>query len=188
MQTCCVCGDPVFKKGFCRMHYDRQRRGADMAAPRQHHFPKGTSAYDKVIALSVRDRDCLVFVGARDPNGYGHIGIPGTDRSMLAHRAVAEHSFGPIAGKIIYHTCDNPPCVNIDHLRVGTHSDNMRDAMSKGRMRGLFQPRLSDADVAAIRADPRRQVVIAAEYSISPSHVSKIKSGHVRRLTPVRPS
>ena len=183
-KTCSVCADPVYAKGFCKLHYDRQYRGTALDAPYQDHFRKWASACEKVLARSVWEGDCLVYTGARDSFGYGRVGIPGTDRSMLAHRAAAEHVHGKeaIKGKVICHTCDNPPCVNISHLRIGTMADDIHDMMAKGRGRGQFKPRISDEDVAAIRADTRRHVDIAAEYGINQSTVSRIKSGKRRKV------
>lgn len=177
----CSEGDgPVLCKGLCKFHYDRKRRGIPFDAPRKRQSPKGIPTYDRVIALSVWEGDCFVFTGARDPNGYGRIGLTGIQKTVLAHRVVAAHHLGE-SDRHVLHSCDNPPCVRIEHLRYGTDAENVRDAMERGRTRGLFKARLSDADVAAIRADVRKQVIIAADYGIDPSHVSKIKSGAARR-------
>lgn len=65
--------------------------------------------------------------------GYGVLGIL-ADRVMLAHRFVWEQLRGPIPnGLCVLHRCDNPPCINVDHLFLGTDADNCADKISKGR-------------------------------------------------------
>lgn len=82
--------------------------------------------------------ECIEYEGARTTKGYGQYTLPvGRGKYiMLAHRVAYELAHGPIpAGLQVMHTCDNPPCVNPEHLRVGTGSDNMRDCVEKGRHR-----------------------------------------------------
>ena len=74
--------------------------------------------------------DCWLWEGCIDRRGYGRIG------RERAHRRMWQSCHGPIpAGMFVCHTCDNPPCVRPDHLFLGTHTDNMRDMVSKGRGR-----------------------------------------------------
>jgi len=65
--------------------------------------------------------------------GYGHIGF--NQSQVLAHRLAYTAWVGPIPeGEIVRHfVCDNPPCINPDHLRAGTVADNNRDRDLKGR-------------------------------------------------------
>ena len=77
----------------------------------------------------------------------------------LAHRVAYEQAHGAIpAGLVVMHSCDNPPCCNPFHLLVGSHADNMKDKVARGRSRwfdsSAQSPRakLTESDVRAIRA------------------------------------
>lgn len=77
--------------------------------------------------------DCWVWVGAMRPNGYGIFRVG--KKLISAHRFSFESANGPIPnGKYICHSCDNRRCVNPSHLWAGSQSDNMKDALKKGRL------------------------------------------------------
>jgi hypothetical protein len=79
--------------------------------------------------------DCWHWTGARNTFGYGRMTHKG--RLEVAHRLSWESFRGPIpAGLSVLHRCDNPSCINPDHLWLGTYSDNLRDAWAKGRHKG----------------------------------------------------
>jgi hypothetical protein len=75
---------------------------------------------------------CWVWTAARCSDGYGNFYFGG--RVVPAHRAALALFRGVDAGdRLVCHRCDNPRCVNPDHLFVGTHQDNADDKMRKGR-------------------------------------------------------
>ncbi len=93
---------------------------------------------------------CEEWEGTRLSNGYGQVTVDGggqgwrsdrkgsrRGRRMLAHRWTWEQAHGPIPpGLEVMHSCDNPSCVNLDHLSLGTHAANMADMAAKGRAHG----------------------------------------------------
>jgi len=75
---------------------------------------------------------CWLWVGSLARNGYGS--FVHSHKVHLAHRVSFALSGRPLdAGALVLHSCDNPLCVNPDHLRAGTHGDNMRDAANRKR-------------------------------------------------------
>lgn len=103
----------------------------------------------------VSDSGCWEWTASLAGKGYGQIKIPGKRAQLYAHRLSYLLHHGPIeVGKEVLHKCDNPKCVNPDHLRVGTCAENQYDMMLKGR--SLFGERnaqaiITEADVRAIR-------------------------------------
>ncbi len=112
---------------------------------------------------------CWIWTGTKGPKKYGIFSACG--KNHVASRISYEMYKTTIPkGNVIMHMCDNPSCVNPDHLQSGTHSDNANDKVSKNRHAyGEFSPsaKLNDEKVRAIRADPRHYTVIALDYDVA---------------------
>ena len=77
---------------------------------------------------------CWNWTAGRFHSGYGYFGVAEW-KEKRAHRVSYRLHHGEIPeGKVICHTCDNPGCVNPEHLWLGTQKENMQDAKQKGRV------------------------------------------------------
>lgn len=80
-----------------------------------------------------RDTKCWEWQGAKTRTGYGRMKVKG--QAWMAHRYMYTLSKGEIPeGLVVMHKCDNPCCINPEHLTVGTQKDNMEDCKRKGRL------------------------------------------------------
>lgn len=92
-----------------------------------------TESVKKFYEKTRRSGSCVIWVGCINKSGYGRVRRSGF--TYDAHRFSWIINNGPIPkGLFVCHKCDNPPCVNIDHLFLGTNKDNMIDCASKGRL------------------------------------------------------
>ena len=105
--------------------------------------------------MNVKESGCIEWMGHKNALGYGVLGASKT--KIYIHRLMWSLFRGRITKNLcICHKCDNPPCINPDHLFIGTHKDNMADMNRKGRSRRYkFPPRIkySDSLVKKMRKD-----------------------------------
>jgi hypothetical protein len=106
---------------------------------------------------------CTLWLGGQNRHGYGYISIGG--RTVGTHRAAYELAHGPVsAGLVIRHHCDNPPCINPNHLTPGTRADNSHDMRIRGRqgkrgaasITGAVRLEVTRAQRDWLRAEKRR--------------------------------
>lgn len=122
------------------------------------------------------DKDeCWEWSGSRTPHGYGRLSVNGN--LEYAHRLSWTFVNGSIPEEThILHKCDNPPCVNPNHLYAGTHQDNMKDRNVRGRV-----GKLSHDEVREIREKYKPSIYgyvkLGREYNVSTSTIRNIIIG-----------
>ena len=116
---------------------------------------------------------CWLWTGCKDNDGYGKFGV--ASKILGAHRVSLEihlqRNIRP--GLVVAHTpeiCHNPSCVNPEHLREATYTENRLD-MHKD---GTINAKLTAAQVLEIRASNKTRRDLAAEYAVSREYISKI--------------
>ncbi len=121
---------------------------------------------------------CLVWTGFKQ-NGYGCISIH--NHGYYAHRIVWKMAHGAIPnGLHVCHHCDNPSCINIDHLFLGTPADNHHDCMSKNRQaKGEMVPsaKLTSQTVVEARkrfSDGENFTSIAKSLGVTREAISRV--------------
>jgi hypothetical protein len=127
---------------------------------------------------------CWLWTASVDQKGYGQFAMkPAHKRPLKAHRVAWEIYRGQVPDELcVLHKCDQPACVNPDHLWLGTVADNNHDMFEKGRSapprvagEAHGRAKLTLEDVEAIRADKRHQRTIARDYGVSKSQIGNIK-------------
>lgn len=135
---------------------------------------------------------CINFEGGTS-EGYGMTWVPHLKKNVGAHRvSYCKHnnvSLESIEGLVVRHKCDNRLCVNPDHLEIGTHKDNARDRVERGRCNTPSGERNGSAKLSNKQVDEIREKYsgvrgevssLAREYGVGRSCISKILRGDRR--------
>jgi hypothetical protein len=183
----CGCGQDA---GY---YYDKTQTRPNSGKPRPYaigHWQQLTPEGVKSRSRENLNTGCWEWQGHRDDRGYGTVSLWG--RKHRAHRAAYMLLVGPVPDDLeVCHRCDNPPCVNPDHMFLGTHAENMADAKAKGRSaRGerVSGAKLTEDDVREIRRRYREggitQSELGREYGLTQGGIGHIVLGtrwaHVR--------
>ena len=169
------CDSKVYCKYLCTLHYGRFVRTGKTDAPISKTVEQRFN--EKVDTEGV----CHEWVGARNTEGYGNFYLKG--KIVKAHRVSYQLAYGDFDKTLqVLHKCDNPCCVNPEHLFLGTGTDNMQDMFSKGREADRSgeangNKRVNEVAVRIIRYMSfigKSHRVIARAYGIGQTTVSDI--------------
>ena len=121
------------------------------------------------MKFTIDDNGCWNFTGSINQGGYGRIKLK--KQEYLAHRLMAHLTIRPLSSdtQVVAHKCDNPRCINPEHLFITSNTGNMADRDAKGRMsRGDIHPnaKLTTANILEIRS--------LYESGISQSKIAKM--------------
>lgn len=185
MAVCCIkgCDNQVLAMGLCNKHWRRNRKYGSPVASRNylsHGLPVETRFNERIRK---HPNGCWNWLGSTDLDGYGafHAEVNGV-KYKKAHRfSYAFHKGAVAAGSCVCHTCDNPRCVNPEHLFLGDPKTNALDRSLKGRNRipqGEESPHavLTEKQVREILLDPRPFLQIASDYNVTQQTISDLKN------------
>jgi hypothetical protein len=140
--------------------------------------PKLLAKFKRHVAKAGPD-DCWKWTGRKNERGYGRPTCNGV--AYRSHRIAWELEYGPIpVGVIVRHTCDNPACCNPRHLVLGTHHDNMQDAVARGRVHqgaAHRQAKLNADAVRVIRSSSAPATLLARVFGVDRKTIWQARTG-----------
>lgn len=183
-KDCDWCGVTFAKDPrYSNRYFERQRFCCQQCAGNEWKFRAVVTRPDEDVAFvkyvsAPNDSGCTEWTGLQDKDGYGLFAYEGV--MHRAHR-VALRLSGVEVPKVmmVCHRCDNPLCVNPDHLYVGTGKDNMRDAKERNRLRIGSQnhfAKLNEDTVREILGSATPTTALARKYGVSHGAIHLIRA------------
>ena len=164
-------------------------------------FPRNRPTPKQLIerwSIPVTESGCWLWLGVlNNRGGYGKIRYKG--RVFSAHRFswMAANGTEIPSGLCVMHKCDTPSCVNPDHLKLGTQTENMADRDRKGRgwwstqhgrnARDAVRLRTSREVIIAVRRDSGTLKEIAGRYGLSTGCVYNIRANKIKSYEGINP-
>jgi hypothetical protein len=135
----------------------------------------------KEIKFDIDDNGCHICT-SHHMRKEGHIDIRRDGKHTQLHRLLYEQKFGNLPNNLVVrHSCDNASCINMDHLIVGTHADNVADRVSRNRSAkgiGHGRSKLTPEKVREILSDTKSSnPQLALKYGVDRTAIRKIRSG-----------
>lgn len=134
-----------------------------------------------VSSILKNDNGCMLWPLGRDKDGYGYYTIKG--KMYISHRLLyGILNPGNYQGLVVMHSCDTPACCNIDHLSIGTCSENTLDMVKKSRnVKGSLvgTSKLTEGQVKEIRSKyPEKSAIdLSKEYDVCKSTIHYVLNG-----------
>lgn len=180
MKICSIdgCNNKHLAKGFCNSHYLRSKRGKNLELK---------SCYQMDIKerlfsfINMNSNGCWDWIGAKNKKGYGCLSYK--NKTTIAHRLSYLLFIGEIPKDLhVLHRCDNPKCINPNHLFLGTDLDNSNDKISKGRFVCSYgkdngNSKLTDEQVVDIKIKIKKGLSFASisrTYEVSETTIAYI--------------
>lgn len=142
----------------------------------KHIFKRNSTVQEKINSLLENTKpvgDCLEWTRCLNTDGY-----PRMSGNVKVHRLMYElnNPDDDIKGFVIRHTCDNPKCINPDHLLKGTAAQNILDRDSRGRTYRKYTLDIHSKVRALLKTGLLTQKEIANIVGIDPRRVSDINT------------
>lgn len=118
--------------------------------------------------------DCHVWPGHVSNAGYGLAYNPETKKTISAHRLAFKQANGYLP-TVVMHLCDNPLCVNPDHLKAGSQKENIQDCISKNRKYSV--QKLSLEDCLVIKTSNKSSRELGKQFNVNQKTICNIKNG-----------
>ena len=139
------------------------------------------SGKSKSITFYVNENGCHICSSHKRAKHFGF--IKKGNGSM--HRFIYETTFGINLPKeiVVMHTCDNPACINLEHLKLGTQKENRMDCVlknrhAKGESHGLHK--LTDNEVLEIRNSKESLLLLSKKYKVARRTIWAIRKNLLR--------
>lgn len=187
METeCCIknCSKKAVSAGMCVNHWRMlKKHGSPVAKRPLSALMRGKTSEERFWFNVDKSGDCWEWKAGKDRDGYGVFsGEVGGIKYRLAHRFSWALATGEVlpSSTMILHSCDNPSCVNPDHLRGGTAQDNSDDMVKRARHRkgenhSRPSTKFTEEMVRAICADSRPYEEIAKFHGCHKQTVMDMK-------------